>query len=293
MNIIKLENVGFCFGVTKSIEIATNVLNNNDYPKPIYILGYLIHNKLISNKLVKLGATIINENEIDSIKQGTIITTAHGISDTLRSKINNSSLTLVDTTCAIVKKTHDIINKYLEMNYTLILLGEKNHKEVVGLTQDKNNIYIIKDLNEISTLPQSLNKENLGFVTQTTVTPSEVSVTFDMLKLRFPNIEQLSTCCDATKKRQTELASIFDNYQNSGDTIFLVIGDRLSNNTNKLLKTISEKSKNKGMLVEKADDLTNVDLSTYSTIILTSATSASVEIVNDIYNYLYKIYKED
>lgn len=286
MNIIKLENVGFCFGVTKSIETATNVLKSNHFPKPVYILGYLIHNKLISKELESLGAIIINESEIENLETGTIITTAHGISDSLRNKLMNSCLTLVDTTCAIVNKTHQIINDYQKQGYTLILLGEKNHKEVIGLTYGKQNIYVIKNIDEIASLPQILEKSKLGFVTQTTVTPYEIETVFETLKAKYPNILQLSSCCDATKKRQIELLSIIEKYKNNPNTLYLVIGDKLSNNTNKLLKTILEKSKCDGLLIENVDELKNLNASKYQNIIITSATSASITIVNEIYDYL-------
>lgn len=286
MNIIKLENVGFCFGVTKSIETATNVLKSNHFPKPVYILGYLIHNKLISKELESLGAIIINESEIENLKAGTIITTAHGISDSLRNKLMNSYLTLVDTTCAIVNKTHQIINDHLKQGYTLILLGEKNHKEVIGLTHGKNNIYIIKNINEITSLPQLSEKTKLGFVTQTTVTPYEIETVLEALKTKYPNILQLSSCCEATKKRQIELLSIIEKYKNDQNTLYLVIGDKLSNNTNKLLKTILEKSQCDGLLIENLNELKNINTSKYQNIIITSATSASITIVNEIYNYL-------
>ncbi|HKL47555.1 MAG TPA: hypothetical protein VJ878_02710, partial [Candidatus Izemoplasmatales bacterium] len=126
---------GFCKGVHFAIEKVKAVLQSTQYPKPIYILGYIVHNKHVVDALGELGAITLDDKEksrlelIDDIDSGTVVISAHGTPLEVIKKIKDKGLNLVDATCKDVYVTHDLIKAYLKKDYQVVYIGKKNHPE--------------------------------------------------------------------------------------------------------------------------------------------------------------------
>src|SRR5690554_180934 len=158
MEITKLTPRGFCKGVVNAIHIINKTLENNTYKKPIYMLGNIVHNKNVVEAFKSKGIIILDgESRVDMLKkinEGTVIFTAHGVSDEVRNIATMKGLDIVDATCKDVKKTHDVIKEKLLEGYLLLFYGKENHPETEGIIGISDEIILITDKTDLSTLPK-------------------------------------------------------------------------------------------------------------------------------------------
>ena len=128
--IIKLPIQSFCFGVRNAIKKTNNVLNEKTSVKPLSMLGEVVHNKYVSEYFENQGITVYKEGTrlemLNNINEGTVIITAHGVSDQVKDKITSLGLSIVDTTCPFVSNSIKLIKKYLNLDYTIIYIGSIN-----------------------------------------------------------------------------------------------------------------------------------------------------------------------
>ena len=193
MKISQAKNSGFCFGVRKALDEVEKIGNKGG----IYILGHLIHNKQVINKLKERGIKIIDN--IDSIDKGTVVISAHGISDKLKERIKNKNLEIINTTCPLVEKVHKITKEFEKQGYNIIIFGDKEHTEVKGIAGNLNNSIIINDDSEV----KDLNKK-YALVSQTTKDQEEFNEIVKKLKSRIKDLKVEDTICSATKQRQND-----------------------------------------------------------------------------------------
>ena len=241
-NLIVLKNQGFCFGVTRAIEIVEK--NLTDFKKPIYLLGDLVHNKNVSNYLETLGITILKGQSrlemLDQVSCGTVIITAHGVGSNIYNKIKEKDLDFFDATCPFVKKSIDLINEYLDLNFDIIYIGKKNHPETEGVISESSNIHLIEKIDDIENL--DIKNSKIALSNQTTMSIYDIEDIVNKLKEKYPNLVVLKTICNATKNRQKELSDTLINL-NDKEFLCIVIGDPTSNNT-KILEKRAKSLKN-------------------------------------------------
>ena len=277
MKITVLSTIGFCFGVERSLKLCNDALA--DQTKPHYLLGMLVHNSLVQEHLLANGAKIITMDELDElIKQNQdayIISTAHGISLELKNKINQSTLTLIDTTCPIVLKNNDKIKNYYDKGYGIIYLGKKHHAESNIV---KSIVHIVESVEDISNL--NIKIDRIAVVNQTTMSTYDFEVLSKAIKQKYPDAIFDLSICSATKKRQDELQIALDMYHSEIDH-WLVIGDHLSNNTNKLYQLISNVTPYVS-LIENKEQINSLSISSNTHFIITSGTSVSIDTINEI-----------
>ena len=286
MEIIKIRPQGFCKGVICAIKS----LNDNlaKAKRPIYMYGSLVHNEHVIRAYKDLG--IIQIDDLDKINEGTIIITAHGLSNYKRNIILNKNIDIIDTTCVEVKKIQNIIFEKEKENYEIIYYGNKNHPECKAILEDHNNIHLIQSINDIHNLDIKNNK--ILFASQTTASYLDVKEIEDLLYKKYENIEIITDICNATKNRQLAL---IDNSKKCD--MILIIGDIHSNNTNKL-KEISSKY-TKSYLIEDVNDLKNIDFTNVNTLGITAGASTPNILVDEIIkkvkdnNYISNIKNED
>lgn len=274
MEIIKANPQGFCKGVIRAIEITKNTLNTN--PKPIYILGSIVHNAHITNAFKELGLIEIDEATLPKIKSGTIIFTAHGVSKNIYDIARSNNLNIVDATCPMVKKIHSIVNKKCKEGYQVAFLGKSNHEETKGVLGISNNVTLVGDDLTINDI-----KDKCILVCQTTLSFPDVLKTYSLLKDKYPNLELSNQICDATFSRQTAAVKASQNVD-----LAIVVGDKNSNNANTLVKTIITSCQVKAILIESVNDLIDFDFKNIKTVSLTSAASTPYVLVKEVENYL-------
>ena len=286
MEIIKIRPQGFCKGVINAIKYLNN--NLDKAKRPIYMYGSLVHNEHVINAYKDLG--IIQIDDLAKVNEGTIIITAHGLSNYKRNIILSKNIDIIDTTCIEVKKIQDIIFEKEKENYEIIYYGNKNHPECKSILEDHNNIHLIQSINDIYKL--DIKTDKILFASQTTASYLDIQVIEELLKSKYKNIIMISDICTATKNRQLAL---IDNSKKCD--MVLIIGDIHSNNTNKL-KEISSKY-TKSYLIEDIKDLQEIDFSNVNTLGITAGASTPNVLVDEIIksikdnNYISKIKNED
>ena len=234
IEIIDVPVQGFCKGVSKAIDKAQETLHS-DCPKPVTVLGSLVHNAYVNDALKKQGLEVLeargkNRLELlDEIDQGTVIFTAHGVSDAVRQKAQEKGLHVVDASCPFVLATQKLIARRQSEGDTILYVGKKGHPEAEGAVYGHDGIYLIETIDD---LPENL--EGRIFVTnQTTMSVLDLEALFEQIRQRYPQAEFCSEICNATRVRQKAVLDL----QNQDIDLLIVVGDPQSNNTNRLAQT--------------------------------------------------------
>lgn len=283
MNIIKTSKTGFCYGVERSITLTKDTSSNFD--KPYYLLGMLVHNTLVNEELELNGFQIVNDFENHLNEKATFISTAHGIHEAIKHKINKSGNVLIDTTCPIVIKNNQKIINYFKNNYSIIYFGKKQHQESFVV---KDYVHIVENKNDIDKL--KIKNENIVLVNQTTMGIDELKEIENYIKQKYPRCLIDTLICPSTSERQNEIKSLLKMYNTDKD-FWLILGDRKSNNTTKLYETTKSNTKNCAF-ISNIDEIKNLCFKNIDNIVLTSGTSTPNNFVEDVYSFLESKYKK-
>lgn len=283
MKVIKLYPQGYCKGVYNAIKVALETRMN--YPnEQIYILGLIIHNKLIKEELDKLNIISLYSKEksrlelLDSVSNGIIILTAHGTDLDLIKKIESKKLKYIDTTCTFVKSTYKIIENELKNNHEVIYIGIHNHPEATAsISIDKDKVHLVENEDDINKL--NIDDKSPLITNQTTLSLNQISYLSDKIKDKYPNVRFSNEQCSATRLRQDAIINNNENFD-----LILVVGDLLSNNSKQLYKLAENKCE--AHLIESIDDLNINWLKNKKYIALTSGASTPSSVVNQIYEWL-------
>lgn len=283
MNIIKMNKIGFCYGVSRALDI---VENQKTYQNT-YLLGDLVHNKKVSKDLKNRGIIVLNGksriellNEIPNNSQ--VIITAHGVSDEVIKKCKEKNLTIIDATCPFVTKSYNSVKEYINQNYDIIFIGKENHPETEACLGISPNVHLYK-----KDLPIILNSKIL-IAYQTTMSHYDIEQTIQEIKKQYPNAIVSKMICHQTEIRQNELINLCINLKKSSSpskNLIIVIGDKLSNNSNKLFET-TIRYNIPSIFINSVKELESYPLSNFSTIYLCSGTSSPNYLVSEIENYL-------
>ncbi len=244
MNIKLADKAGFCYGVKRAVDVALKC--KEKYNKKIYTLGPLIHNNDVVNNLKENNIYPIELDKIDTLNSGdVIIIRSHGISEEDLIKLKNKDLIIVDATCPFVSNIQQKVKKYHKLGYTILIVGDKNHPEVIGINGWCNNSAIIsKDGNDFDKLPN-----RICVVSQTTEKQENWEKVLNIVIKKCKEIAAFNTICSATEVRQkaaNDLSSKVD--------MMVVIGGKNSSNTTKLYE-ICKKNCPNTIHVENAGEI--------------------------------------
>jgi len=230
MQILIAKHCGFCEGVSRAYKIA---LEESQKGASIYMLGNLVHNTQVVEKFKSLGAQTVKDlSEIPKNAGGILIISAHGVGPEVYEQVNNLNLKIVDTTCPWVKKAQRIAKQFSDEGRMVIIVGDKGHKEVVGLVGwSGNKAEVIEDIQDIQLLGKIEGIEDIkvGILAQTTQAEENFKQIVAEIKKIAKDVKAENTICGATSKRQDaakDLAKKVD--------LMLVIGDKMSANTKRL-----------------------------------------------------------
>ena len=281
MEIILGKTAGFCYGVTRAVDGAKEEVKNNS---EIYCLGEIVHNKNVVKKLEEQGIKFIDR--IEDAKGKTIIR-AHGIPKETYEKAIDMNIEIKDMTCPHVLKIHKIAEEYRKKEFFIVLLGKKNHPEVIGITSFcGNDMVIIEDEEAIQNairLIKKSNKENIAIIAQTTYNSKKFDKIVSELKINLSekiNFEINKTICPATEVRQKETEEIAKNVD-----LMIIIGDKKSSNTNKLYK-ISCNYCNKVIFIENQKEINLETFCNINKIGIMAGASTPKEDINGVIEFL-------
>lgn len=285
--IIKLQDVGFCYGVKRSIELATQIANDPNIPRPIYLLGNLVHNRHITTYLTSIGIITLENGTrlemLNEIQQGTVVITAHGVAPSVIEKAKSKNLYIVDTTCPYVKKTFEKMEQKISENYDIIFIGKDNHPETEAAKELSKRVHIISELD------RNLPLQKVALCHQTTFSSYDIDTIYQELLLSYPHLEKLDMVCKVTEKRQQALLNL-QSHPFLSPSLILVVGDSLSNNSTKLVEMAKRIGKSDVLFVSRVEELDLNQLKQYQEIWITSGTSTPSSIVDEIERVLLALF---
>lgn len=271
MNIFIAKTAGFCMGVRRAVDLALESANNQK--RPIYTFGPLIHNPQVLEMLEKKGVTILKE--IPEKAEGTVIIRAHGVPPEIKGQLETAGLEVIDATCPRVIKVQSIIKKHAQQGYSVIITGDKDHPEVIGLlgyAGEKG--HVVENMEELKALPSFDNAIIVAQTTQNTAFYAEVK---KWATAAHPQYKIFDTICDSTEKRQAEVKETAKNV----DAV-VVVGGKNSGNTQRL----AEVAKEAGAMsfhVETESELDMEALAKTKNICITAGASTPNWIIRNVY----------
>jgi len=229
MRIKVADSAGFCWGVKRAVDMAVRSLR--DSKGRVFCFGELIHNRLEIERLKKLGMKFVED--MDEIRAGdTVIVRSHGVSPNVMEFLKNKGARIVDATCPFVKDVHKKVMKLESEGYPVLILGNPNHPEVVGIAGHVKNYVIASTVEELEKLPPM---SKLGVVCQTTLNISFLKKAVSVLSTKVKELIVYNTICNATAVRQRETEELARKVN-----VMLVVGGKNSSNTTKLYQIAKE-----------------------------------------------------
>ena len=275
---------GFCAGVDRAIEIVKKSIEK--YGPPIYVRDEIVHNKHVVENLKKIGAIFIEElSEIED-KTRPVIFSAHGVPKTVPKEAKNFNMEYIDATCPLVSKVHREAENLHKSGSHTILIGHKNHPEVVGTMGQipKGGIDLVESVEDVNKYENKENKD-LAFVTQTTLSVDDTKEIIDKLKKKFPNIKEpkKEDICYATTNRQAAVKKIAKECE-----MFFIIGSRNSSNSVRLVEVAKNSGCSKAELIHSESVIPYEKIANCSTIGISSGASAPEILVDEFIKNLKK-----
>ena len=291
MNIIKISPRGYCYGVVDAMVIARNAALDKSLPRPIYILGMIVHNKHVTDAFEEEGIITLdgsNRKEIlEKVDKGTVIFTAHGISPEVRVLAKQKGLVTIDATCPDVTRTHDLIRDKEIEGFQVIYIGKKGHPEPEGAVGVAPSIvHLVETVADVDAL--ELDAEKIIVTNQTTMSQWDVNHVMEKVKQKFPHVEIHNEICNATQVRQEAVA----NQAHEAD-VLIVVGDPKSNNSNRLAQVSEEIAATKAYRIA---DITELDLDWIKeakTVAVTSGASTPTPITKEVIHFLEQYNAKD
>ncbi|TCN24684.1 4-hydroxy-3-methylbut-2-enyl diphosphate reductase [Mesobacillus foraminis] len=284
MNVIKISPRGYCYGVVDAMVIARNAALDKSLPRPIYILGMIVHNKHVTDAFAEEGIITLdgsNRKEIlEKVNEGTVIFTAHGISPEVREIAARKGLVAIDATCPDVTRTHDLIREKVQEGFHVIYIGKKGHPEpegAVGVAPDK--VHLVETLEDVESL--ALPADKLIATNQTTMSQWDVADIMSKVTEKYPEVEVHREICMATQVRQEAVAE-----QAKAADVLIVVGDPKSNNSNRLAQVSEEIASTRAYRIADISELDLAWLKGAETVAVTAGASTPTPITKEVITFL-------
>ena len=286
MLVQKISPRGYCYGVVDAMVIARNAALDSSLPRPIYILGMIVHNKHVTDAFEMDGIiTLDGENRLDilsKVETGTVIFTAHGVSPEVKELARQKGLVSIDATCPDVTVTHDLIREKTAEGYDIIYIGKKGHPEpegAIGVAPDK--VHLVQTLEDVENL--IITTDKLLVTNQTTMSQWDVVDLMKKLEEKFSHIEVHKEICLATQVRQEAVA------EQAGEAeLLIVVGDPMSNNSNRLTQVSEEIAGTPSYRIGDISELKLEWLDNISHVAVTAGASTPTPIVKEVIHFLEK-----
>ncbi|MGN1401673.1 MAG: 4-hydroxy-3-methylbut-2-enyl diphosphate reductase [Bacillus sp. (in: firmicutes)] len=284
MKVIKISPRGYCYGVVDAMIIARNAALDKTLPRPIYILGMLVHNSHVTDAFLEDGIITLdgkNRSEIiNQVKSGTVIFTAHGVSPEVREIAKQKGLVTIDATCPDVTVTHDLIREKTAEGYHIVYIGKKGHPEPEGAVGvAPHAVHLVENLEDLEAL--DLTDEKIIVTNQTTMSQWDVQVLMETVQKKYPQTEIHKEICNATQTRQEAVA------EQAGEAdLLIVVGDPRSNNSNRLAQVSEEIAGTKAYRVADVSEIKSEWLNDVDCVAVTAGASTPTPITREVIAYL-------
>jgi len=293
MKVVKISPRGFCYGVVDAMVLAQQASQDPNLPRPIYILGMLVHNQHVVEAFEEQQIVTLDEkgmdrlNLLDQIDQGTVIFTAHGVSPQVRKKAKEKGLVVLDASCPDVMKTHTLIEGKVKQGYDVIYIGKKGHPEPEGaIGVAPEHVHLVEKVEDVENL--LIDNKNILVTNQTTMSQWDVADIMDKIKEKYPHVEIHNEICMATQTRQEAVAE-----QAKGTDLLIVVGDPRSNNSNRLAQVGEEIATVPSYRIADLSELDIETLKGKTTVAVTSGASTPTSLTKEVIEFLERFEVSD
>jgi 4-hydroxy-3-methylbut-2-enyl diphosphate reductase len=246
--VLRVRPRGFCAGVVRAVDIVELALDA--YGPPVYVHHEIVHNRYVVDQLRKRGAIFV-EAVADVPHGAVLVFSAHGVPPTVRDEAQARELRVIDATCPLVTKVHLEALKFARENRTIILIGHKDHQEIVGTSGEAPDRTIVVDSVEAVNQLELEDPDHLAYLTQTTLSLYDTQEIVTRLRERFPNITGPASddICYATQNRQEAVEDMAREVD-----LILVVGSPNSSNSNRLVEVAARS----GVAAQLIDDASGI-----------------------------------
>ncbi|WP_062355793.1 4-hydroxy-3-methylbut-2-enyl diphosphate reductase [Bacillus kwashiorkori] len=291
MEVIKISPRGYCYGVVDAMVIARNASLDKTLPRPIYILGMIVHNKHVTEAFQEEGIITLdgkNRKEIlEKVNKGTVIFTAHGVSPEVRDIAKEKGLVTIDATCPDVTRTHDLIKEKTSEGYEVVYIGKKGHPEpegAVGVAPEK--VHLVETMADVAAL--KVISEKIIVTNQTTMSQWDVHHIMEAVLEKYPSAEKHNEICLATQIRQEAVAE-----QAKEADVVIVVGDPKSNNSNRLAQVSEEIAGTRAYRVSDVSEIEIDWIKDAKKVAVTAGASTPTLITKEVINFLEQFDPKD
>ncbi|MBZ5576450.1 MAG: 4-hydroxy-3-methylbut-2-enyl diphosphate reductase [Acidobacteriia bacterium] len=280
--IFLLKPRGFCAGVVRAIDVVKIALDL--YGPPVYVRKEIVHNKHVVDELRSAGAIFVEE--LDEVPEGArAIFSAHGVAPTVRREARERGLEVIDATCPLVTKVHLEAVKFARDGYSIVLIGHKDHDEVIGtLGEVPERSYLVETVEDADRL-ELPDPTRVRYLTQTTLSLTETRDIISRLKERFPLIQgpPAQDICYATENRQMAVKAISEAIE-----LLLVVGSQNSSNSKRLVE-VGENLGVRSYLVNDCGEIDRSWLAGVRNVGVTAGASAPEHLVQELVDHLQSL----
>ncbi|HUL16417.1 MAG TPA: 4-hydroxy-3-methylbut-2-enyl diphosphate reductase [Terriglobales bacterium] len=273
--LLRVRPRGFCAGVVRAVDIVELALEA--YGAPVYVHHEIVHNTYVVEQLRRRGAIFVES--ISEVPHGAVLVfSAHGVPPVVRDEAKSRSLKIIDATCPLVTKVHFEALKFAREDRTIILIGHKDHQEIVGTSGEAPDRTIVVDSVEAVDALEVSNPEKLAFLTQTTLSLYDTQEIVARLRQKFPKIvgPKSDDICYATQNRQEAVELVAQDVD-----LILVVGSQNSSNSNRLVE-VAQRRGVKAELIDSASDIDPAWLDGVKSVGLTAGASAPEVLVEQV-----------
>ena len=276
MKVELAKSAGFCFGVEKAVNTVYEEAKKEN--EIVYTLGPIIHNEEVVKDMKKRGVEAVKMEDLASLPKGTVIIRSHGVSRDVYNFVKHSGHRVVDATCPFVKKIHAIVSVQSGKGKTVVIIGNPDHPEVMGIKGwGDENTYAVENIEQFINLGLKKDEEII-IVAQTTFNHKKFQEIIDKISLLGYDVRCFNTICNATQERQAEAKKIASNVD-----AMIVIGDKKSSNTGKLVEICQEECKNT-VFIQTLEDLNYDALLSVDSVGITAGASTPKHIIEEVQN---------
>jgi 4-hydroxy-3-methylbut-2-enyl diphosphate reductase len=273
--------------VVDALQVARQTAKDASVPRPIYIIGQIVHNRHAIEELTALGVVTLDGPDrasiLEQVTEGTVIFTAHGVSPIVKQRARERGLYCIDATCPDVTVTHDLVKRLVEQGYYILYIGKKGHPEPEGVVGEvPGHISLIEDETDVDALRLTPEQERkLAVSTQTTLSQWDTRRVIQYIKARYPQAQVHIDICKATQTRQEAVVA-----QAKGADLTIVVGDPRSNNTNRLVQVSEELAGVPAVRIEDLSQLKPEWLKGKQRVAVTAGASTPSQLTREVIRYL-------
>ncbi len=293
MEVIKVSPRGYCYGVVDALQIVRQAAKDPALPRPIYIIGQIVHNRHAIEELTSLGVITLDGADrasiLEQVTTGTVIFTAHGVSPLVKQRARERGLNCIDATCPDVTVTHDLVQRLVAQGYYVLYIGKKGHPEPEGvLGEVPGHISLVEteaDVDALELTPGQAQK--IAVSTQTTLSQWDTRRVIEYIKRHYPQAEVHIDICKATQTRQEAVVE-----QARGADLTVVVGDPRSNNTNRLVQVSEELAGVPAVRIEDLSQLKTEWLQGKHRIAVTAGASTPSQLTREVIRFIEQFQPE-